>query len=124
METTLQKARRELIAELQGLLHSKGCYDVKSDSYEIPTYQPNKNISIFHEKLVIMVRCELVEDKDERGRLKSARLVRHIVVETFDDIFDVESLYADDIQDLVNFIKQMDDDDFFRSRKEYDAYID
>ena len=123
METTLQKARGELIAELQGLLHSKGCYDIKEYSYEIPTYQPNKNICIFHEKPVIMVRSVLVEDRDLLGRKKSNDLVRRIAVETFDENYYVEELYADDIQDLVNFIKRMEDDDFFRARRSYDEYV-
>ena len=126
METTLQKARGELIAELQGLLHSKGCHDIQQDTYEIPTYRPNKNICIFQGKdtqFVIMVRSVLLEDRDILGRKRSNGLVRKIEVETFDAVFDVENLYADDIQDLVNFIKEMDDDDFFRARKEYDAYV-
>lgn len=126
METKLQKARGELIAELQGLLHSKGCHDIQQDTYEIPTYQPNKNICIFQGKdtqFAIMARSVLLEDRDAYGRKRSEGLVRKIEVETFETVYHAEELYADDLQNLVNFIKEMDDDDFFRARREYDAYV-
>ena len=117
MEITLQNVRKELINEVEGILRTKGCYDTEEMSYEIPVYHDTKSLTIFRDETAIMIKSVLVP---QGSLIHGGELVRKVHVETFDDMYDIDELYADDIQDIIDFINAMTDDDFYKARQEYE----
>ena len=119
IETLLQKARGSLINSLHQEIKNKGVPDEKENVVrELPVYQPNKHCEVFGDE---PVECLRIVHRDATD-LESGKegLIQIIEVETSRANYRVEELYADDIQNIVDFVKGMTDNDLYQSRKYYD----
>lgn len=123
MDSKLSQIRGEIISEIEGLVRCKGILDTETKRYEIPTYKGEDGVSINHNtEDVFCVRVTFVPAKVLGIPAHEGVSVTRVVVETSEDYYYADELYADDLEAILNHIKGMNEDDFLECRNWYDEY--
>lgn len=122
METKLQQARGELIAYIEKEVRRRGVTNEKTGAIELPCYQPAKHVDINHNMEAVWM-CKIVLREATDVATSQKRLVGRLVIETDMDETYAEELYADDLQEIADFITQMTDGDLYECRQWYDNEI-
>lgn len=123
MESKVAQVRGELISEIQGFVKCKGIFDTEYKWYEIPTYKGKDGISIiYNTEDVYCVRVASVPAKLLGIPAHEGVTVARVVIETNEQSYYAEDIYADDLEAILNYIKRMTDNEFSECRKWYDKY--
>lgn len=123
MESKLERLRGELISEIKGFVKCNGYYDKEQNRYEFPTYKGQDGISIEHNAEDVYCLSVATVPAAIVGvpSLDGATITR-IIIETNDDYYYAEDIFADDLDSILNFIKTMNTDDRRECRQWYDEY--
>lgn len=123
MESKLQQLRGELISELKGFVKCNGVLDKETGRYEIPTYKGEDGVSINHNtEDVYCVKTIDVPAKVLGIPSHDGVSVTRVTIETNEDYYYADELYADDLEAILNYLNDMGSNDFYECRKWYDEY--
>ena len=123
MESKVAQVRGELISEIQGFVKCKGIFDTEYKWYEIPTYKGQDGLSIiYNTEDVYCVRVASVPAKVLGTPAHEDASVARVVIETNEQSYYAEDIYADDLEAILNYIKRMTDNDFHECSKWYNEY--
>lgn len=122
METKLEKLRGELIADIEKEIRRRGVINYENNEcIELPCYPGSDGCGIEHNSEVVYM-ARIVYVPATLIGLKDKTLVTRVSIETDSDEHVADDLYADDLEEILNYIRNMKDHDLYLSRKFYDEY--
>jgi len=122
METKLEKLRGELIADIEKEIRRRGVINHENNEcIELPCYTGSDGCGIEHNSEVVYM-ARIVYVPATLIGLKDKTLVTRVSIETDSDEHVADDLYADDLEEILNYIRNMKDHDICLSRKFYDEY--
>jgi len=123
MESKLAQVRGELISEIKGFVKCNGVLDTETGHQSIPTYKGEDGVSINNNtEDVYCVKLSNVPAKVLGISSHDGVSVTRVVIETNEQYYYADELYADDLEAILNHLKGMTDDDFHECREWYDEY--
>lgn len=113
MKATLSDVRGQLIAELKGLIASRGVLDIAKNEYRLDISPDEDSISVMMPTGVGEYTPDVVEGLwmrkgDGRDVARSSEIIPW--VECWENTTVVSDLYADDLEELVRFVTKITDD--------------
>lgn len=129
MDSKLSQIRGEIISEIIGFVNCKGILDKETGHYLLPTYNEeyntsiNHNISINHNtEDVFALKVVKVPAKAVGVPSHNGVSVTRLAIESGDDTYYADELYADDLEAILEHIKKMEESDFISCREWYDKF--